>query len=154
MLIILLSLLGFAAVQRPSDVVRWSATPPSEPVIAGRVATIELTARIEEGWKLYALSQPKGGPLPLAIALPRSAPFTLRQKQISGPVPKLLKDEIFNLETQYYEHEATFTVPVDVPKRLTGKQQVPIDVTFQACGANICLRPFTQRMRVDIVVSR
>ena len=141
-------------MQRPTDVVRWSATAPAKAIAPGGVAKIELTAKIEDGWKLYALSQPKGGPIPLAIVLEKGAPFTLVQKQITGPLPKLQKDDVFNLETQYYEHEAAFTLPVTLPKTATGKLQVPLDVTFQACGANICLRPFTQRVNVEISVSR
>ena len=151
-LLILLAMVG--VVQRPTDIVRWSATAPTKAIAAGGVAKIELTAKIEDGWKLYALSQPKGGPIPLAIVIEKGAPFTLVQKQITGPLPKLQKDDNFNLETQYYEHEAAFTLPVTLPKTASGKLQVPLDVTFQACGASICLRPFTQRVNVEIIVSR
>ena len=115
---------------------------------------IELTARIEDGWKLYALSQPKGGPLPLEIVVAKGAPFTLVAKDITAPLPKVHNDANFKLETQYYEREAAFTVPITVSKKSSGKQQVPLDVTFQACGAEICLRPFTQRVNVDVVVGR
>ena len=140
------------SAQRPTDIVRWSAVAPTKAIAAGGTAKIELTARIEEGWKLYALSQPKGGPVPLEIMLEKGTPFTLVQKQITGPLPKIQKDDNFNLDTQYYEHEAVFAVPIGLPKSIKGKQQVPVDVTFQACGATICLRPFTQRVNVDINV--
>ena len=140
------------SVQRPTDIVRWSGVAPTKAVAAGGTAKIELTARIEEGWKLYALSQPKGGPVPLEIVLEKSTPFALLQKQITGPLPKIQKDDNFNLETQYYEHEAAFTVPISLPKSVKGRQQVQLNVTFQACGATICLRPFTQRVNVDINV--
>jgi DsbC/DsbD-like thiol-disulfide interchange protein len=142
------------SAQRPTDIVRWTAATPSKAVAAGGTVKIELTAKIEDGWKLYALSQPKGGPVPLEILLEKGTPFTLLQKQITGPLPKVEKDDNFNLDTQYYEREAAFTVPIMVPKAASGKQQVPLDVTFQACGASICLRPFTQRISVDINVSR
>jgi thiol:disulfide interchange protein DsbD len=153
-LLLLILLTALSTGQRPTDIVRWSAAATSKTVAAGGTARIELTAKIEDGWKLYALSQPKGGPVPLAIALEKGAPFTLVQKQITAPLPKLQKDDNFNLETQYYEHEAAFTVPVTIPKTASGKQQVPLDVTFQACGASICLRPFTQRINVAISVGR
>jgi hypothetical protein len=29
---------------------------------------------------------------------------------------------------------------------------VPLEVTFQACGAELCLRPFTQKLAVEISV--
>ena len=143
-----------APAQRPTDIVKWSATAPPKPVVAGGTAKIELSAKIEDGWKLYALSQPKGGPIPLEIVLEKGTPFTLVQKQITGPLPKVQRDDNFNLDTQYDEREAAFTVPVTISKTASGKQQVPLDVTFQACGASICLRPFTQRINVEMVVSR
>ena len=147
-------LTAVTAGQRPTDIVRWSAAAPPKAVAAGGTAKIELTAKIEDGWKLYALSQPKGGPVPLEIVLERGTLFTLVQKQISGPLPKVQRDDNFNLDTQYYEREAAFTIPVTVPKTASGKQAVPLDVTFQACGATICLRPFTQRINVNINISR
>ena len=152
LLLVLLTMIG--AVQRPTDIVRWSATGPAKAVAPGGVAKIELTAKIEDGWKLYALSQAKGGPVPLSIVVEKGAPFTLAQKGITGPLPKLQKDDNFNLETQYYEHEAVFALPVTVSKTAAGKQRVPLEITFQACGAAICLRPFTQRVEADVSVSR
>lgn len=148
-------LLSLVPLQRPADVVKWSAAAPRAAVAAGGEATITLTAKIESGWKLYALTQPKGGPIPLSITAPKGSAFPVAAKRIVSAQPKIHKDENFNLDTQYHENEASFTVPVTVPRgAATGKNEVPIDVTFQACGASICLRPFTQRVKVDIAVTR
>ena len=142
------------AVQRPTDIVKWSAEAPAAGVRAGTVARINLTARVEDGWKLYALSQPKGGPVPLGIAVAKDAPFTLAARQIVAPAPKSQKDELFDGgNTQYYEETASFVLPVTVPKTVApGEHTVPIDVTFQACGKELCLRPFTQRLDVKVSV--
>ena len=150
-----LSLLLLAALQRPADVVKWSAIGPEKPVAAGSDANIALNARIESGWKLYALTQPEGGPIKLAIATAKGTPFAVVTKRIVAPLPKVHTDQNFKLDTQYYESDAAFTVPVAVPKTMAaGPQQVPIDVTFQACGESICLRPFTQRVTANITVTR
>jgi DsbC/DsbD-like thiol-disulfide interchange protein len=145
-----LLMLFVAAAQRPTDIVKWSAAGPSRPVTADGTASIELTAKIEDGWKLYALTQPKGGPKPLAIEIADGAPFTIAKKQIVAPKPKTLKDENFSLETLYYEHEAVFTVPVAVSAAAAGKTEIPFEITFQACGEGICLRPFTEKLAVRI----
>jgi DsbC/DsbD-like thiol-disulfide interchange protein len=124
-------------------------------VHAGGTVRIALSAKIEPGWKLYALTQPEGGPQRLAIALPKGTPFTLNQKQIGGPVPKVHKDENFSMDTLYYEDAAAFTVPVTVSRdSAAGRQQIPLDVTFQACGQSLCLRPFTQRVTVELTIAR
>ena len=142
------------AVQRPTDIVKWSAEAPAVAVRAGTIAKINLTAKVEDGWKLYALSQPKGGPIPLGIGVAKDSPFTLAAKQIVAPEPKAQKDELFSGgNTQYYEETASFVLPVTVPKTAApGEHNVPIDVTFQACGKELCLRPFTQRLEVKVSV--
>ncbi len=153
-LVLVLALAGSFSIQRPTDIVKWSGQAPAEAVRAGAVVKINLTARVEEGWKLYALSQPKGGPIPLGISVAKEAPFTLAAKGIVAPLPKTQKDELFSGgNTQYYEETAAFVLPVSVPKTVTpGEHSVPIDVTFQACGKELCLRPFTHRLDVKVSV--
>jgi thiol:disulfide interchange protein DsbD len=141
--------LALGSLQRPADVVRWSAAP-STAVAPNGAVKVQLTATIQSGWKLYALTQPKGGPKPLAIEVADGAPFTIAKKQIVAPKPKTLKDENFSLETLYYEHEAVFTVPVAVSAAATAKTEIPLEITFQACGEGICLRPFTEKLTVTI----
>jgi DsbC/DsbD-like thiol-disulfide interchange protein len=148
-------LLSLVSVQRPADVVKWSATAPGTAVTSGGEAKITLTAKIESGWKLYALTQPAGGPVPLTIASPKGAALTVVRKRISAGLPKSHKDENFKVDTLFYEDDARFTVPVTVPKTAAaGRTAVPIDVTFQACGESICLRPFTERVTVNITIVR
>jgi DsbC/DsbD-like thiol-disulfide interchange protein len=156
MLAILLSLsLSLISPQRPADVVKWSAVAPAKPVLAGSEAKISLNAKIEKGWKLYALTQPVGGPQKLAIAAAKGTPFTIATKRIVAPTPLVHKDDNFNLDTQFYEADVVFTVPLTIPKNTAaGPQQVPIDVTFQACGESLCLRPFTERVTVTITVAK
>ena len=151
-----LALVSTLAVQRPTDIVKWSAEVSTDGVRPGAVARITLTAKVEDGWKLYAIAQPKGGPIPLGIAVGKGAPFTLAAKAIVSPAPKLQKDELFGGgQTQYYEKEAVFVLPVTVEKSVTpGAHTVPIDVTFQACGKELCLRPFTQRLEVKLTVAK
>lgn len=155
-LLLLAVLAAFApSLQRPGDVVKWSASAAAAPVVAGGNARIALTARVEAGWKLYALTQPKGGPLPLSIGVSKGSGFAIDPRKIAGPRPKVLADENFKLDTLYYEDDAAFTVPVRIPKTTTaGRLLLPLEVTFQACGASICLRPFTQRLSVEIDVVR
>ena len=156
MLFLLLCLsLGGIPTQRPADVVKWSADAPAKPVAAGSMAQIALTARIAPGWKLYALTQPKGGPVPLNIAVAKGSPFEVDRQAIVAPKAKTQDDEQFSTKTQYHEGEATFTVPVGVGKTLApGSHTVPLEVTFQACGERICLRPYTQRVEVGVVVGK
>lgn len=153
LLALLLSLAAAPAIQKPADVVKWSAASPQTAVAPGGTVRVALTAKIENGWKLYALTQPAEGPLPLTIAAAGGTPFTVAKDKIVAPKPKVLKDETFGVETLYYETEVDFTVPVTLAKTAkAGQVEVPLEVTFQACGQSICLRPFTQRLTADVTV--
>jgi DsbC/DsbD-like thiol-disulfide interchange protein len=147
--LILVCSLSLASLQRPSDVVKWSAAElRAAATTASGTVNVQLTAKIQSGWKLYALTQPQGGPKPLAIEVADGAPFTVSKKQIVAPKAKTLKDANFGLETLYYEGEAVFTVPVSIAGSLTGTPVVPLEITYQACGNDICLRPFTEKLNV------
>ncbi len=149
--LILILGLSIGAPQRPADVVHWSGTAAAD---GAGTLKVQLTATIESGWKLYALTQPKGGPRPLDIEVAKGAPFTIAKKQIAAPKPKTLKDENFNLETLYYEGEARFTVPVTAAASTSKATGIPFEITFQACGKDICLRPFTQKVNVPLNIAR
>ena len=152
MVLLLLISVAMPAAQRPADVVQWSAIASSDTVSPGGTAKIVLRAHIQNGWKLYALTQPAGGPQKLSIVVPRDAPFTLSEKQIVAPAPKTMKDANFGTDSMYYEKAVEFTVPVTVAKSAAGQVEVPLEVTFQACGAELCLRPFTQKLSVALSV--
>lgn len=153
-LLMLILALAAGAVQRPSEVVQWRVEAPAAAVAKNGVARLTVTATIARGWKLYAIEQPEGGPEPLAFETP-DAHFSVNEKQIVAPKPKIQKDDNFGVETRYYDTVAAFTVPVSVSRTAAeGRRQVPLEVTFQACGAELCLRPFTQTLNVEIDVKR
>ena len=142
------------SAQRPADVVRWSAGAAGLAVKAGATVPVEITADVQEGWHLYALSQPKSGPIPLLFAVAKGKPFEIRAKEIVAPKAEVVKDPNFNLETHQYDGKVTFKVPVSAARTATpGAHAVPIEITFQACGNGICLRPFTQTLSIDLTVS-
>ena len=155
-LLLALLLLAVAPAQRPSDIVKWSASPIDTQLAAGAVAKITITASIQPGWKLYAIEQPVGGPVPLEFELAEGTPFEIARKQIVAPKAKVqAKDENFGVATRYYERDARFTIPVALRASVAaGPHTIPLEITFQACGAELCLRPFTEKIAVAITVAR
>lgn len=141
------------AAQRPTDIVKWSARPAQIEVKAGTVVPLEITAEVQGGWFLYGLTQPKGGPIPLNFAGAKGKPFQVQPKGIKGPEPIVKEDPVFDLTTRMHEGKVVFTVPVLVARGVSaGAQTVPIEISFQACGNGICLRPFTHTVNVDVMV--
>ena len=156
LLILTLVSLLITPVQRPTDVVKWSAEHPGDVPADRRTILVKVTAEIQPGWKLYALQQPAGGPKPLAFETPEGAPFRVSKAQIVAPKSKVLaQDENFAVDTHYYETRAAFTVPVAVERSVAaGTHEIPLEVTFQACGNELCLRPFTQKLPVRVSIGK
>ena len=140
------------AAQRPTDVVRWSARAAGDAAPGGRL-DIEVTAEVQRGWNLYGLMQPKTGPKPLHFAIAAGEPFEIRVKEIKGPAARTVADENFNAETSQHAGKAVFSVPVTIGRGVpAGARTVPLQVTFQACGNGLCLRPFTQTLDVQVTI--
>src|SRR5262249_32400141 len=75
-----------------------SDTPKAPP---GSTVALKLTAKLEEGWHLYSLTTPKGGPIPTTASLtenPAIAGFKIYQ-----PKPERRFDPNFNLDTETFE---------------------------------------------------
>ena len=144
----------FAPLQRPVDVVKWSVVPAATAVAPGTTVNLKVSADVQPGWKLYAIEQPHGGPKSLAFATTEPSAFQLASKRIVSPPSKVQKqDDNFAVSTHYYDGATVFTVPVTVSRSTAaGVHTVPLEVTFQACGKDICLRPFTQKLPVEVTV--
>jgi thiol-disulfide isomerase/thioredoxin len=132
-----------ARAQDTLDPIRWTikTDAPTASLKAGDKFGAQLIAKIDEGWHLYSPEQPSGGPLPTRIKLAEGGPFKLAG-EIDIPQPQVAFDPVFNMETQVFEGEATFTLPIAVAADATaGKHTVSVSVTFQSCNQTTCLPP-------------
>ena len=136
-LLLAASLLPAAAQMNP---VRWSM---SEQGRKGSVITFKVKADIESGWHLYSISQPSGGPIPTRIWLDGEQPFELAG-QVTGPKPKSEFDRNFEMDVEYYEGVAEFSLPVK--QKSQGKQTLRVSAHFQVCNDKLCLPPRTVRI--------
>jgi thiol:disulfide interchange protein DsbD len=149
------SLLAAAVVaQSAPSRVHWQAALV-EPVALGPgvAASIAVSAQIDAGWHVYALTQAPGGPTALQIAVDEN-PVVEPGGAPVGPNPETRHDPSFDLDTQYYLRGAEFQVPV-VFRRTpdAGRQWIPISVRFQSCSDRECLPPTTVHLRVAIDVN-
>jgi len=142
-----------AAAQKPGDIVKWSVRGPAAPVKAGGTVAVELSAKIEEGRILYAMTQPDGGPIPLEVSIPKKQPFAIDAKRIDAPMPASKKTDTGS--ENYYERAFTLTVPMTAARDARAASYVvPVEVTYQVCSGSICLRPDTETLPVNVNVKR
>lgn len=141
-----------AAACYPQSPAKWSLSSPDnpKPSKAGETAAVKLEAVIDEGWHLYALDQPSGGPIATSIKVSEGSPFEIAGK-INSPEPLTKPDTNFPdasskpLLTKYFERSAAFSVPL----RSTADGDLStlrLDVRFQLCNDTTCLPPRTVRV--------
>lgn len=130
--------------------IKWTlqVKPTPAPLKVGDVFTAELTAKIDAGWHLYALTLPPGGPRPTRITLPDHQPFELDGK-IEAPDPLTDYDPNFGQETTFYEDAVTFTLPVKVTGEAAGNR-LEVSVRYQVCTRQLCLAPKTVRLEANL----
>ncbi len=140
-----------AAGQRP---VHWRLAVPAAAgaaPVAGQRLQLRLTARMDEGWYIYSLTQGEGGPFPMRITVPDGGAIRL-DGSIAAPEPERHDDPNFGIVTETYRRAATFGLPV----RLAGdprRDAAVVLVSYQTCNDRICLPPHTDSVRLALASS-
>jgi thiol:disulfide interchange protein len=146
LLIFLFPLILFA--QNPA---KWSLSlaPATGVIKAGDKVRIDLKADIEQGWHLYALEQPEGGPIATTIKVTEGKPFQI-DGVIDSPKPTSKPDPNFPvdgkpLETMFFVDKVGFVVPLKATAEASSND-ISLDVRFQLCNDTFCLPPKTVRV--------
>ena len=138
------SLIVCGMAQSPAH---WSLdSDRSGPIKKDELVKIQLNAAIEEGWHLYALDQPAGGPIATTIKVADGSPFEIAG-DISSPKPIVKPDPNFivdgrPLDTKFFERAATFTLSVRAVAD-SSVDAIAINVRLQLCNDKFCLPPKT-----------
>ena len=144
-LLLALAVLAVGAQEEKLNPVTWSLKAVNA---ADGKLYAELTAKIESGWHLYALTPMTGGPKPTRITLPREQAFELAG-QLEAPDPFVEKDPNFDMEVEYYEEQVTFKLPL---KRLPGQSgnKLLVEARYQTCTNKLCLPPRLVKLEAEV----
>lgn len=144
--LLLLSLVSGVYAQ---DTTKWTLrTEPAEKEFeSGRVLDAILSAEIGEGWHLYAMDQPPGGPIPTTIAVPEGSPYVLNGA-VSSPEPITEHDPNFDIETKFFADSAEFRIPLKTTKDAS-VGSLGINIRYQLCNDKLCLPPKTVQVTLD-----
>jgi thiol:disulfide interchange protein DsbD len=124
--------------QTRREPVQWDFTLEQKSAPPGATVLGKVTARLEDGWHIYSLTNPEGGPTPTKVTLqpgPAIAGIELHQ-----PPPKTKFDANFSMNVEAFERDLTVWVPVQVAKDApAGQTEVALLVRYQACTDRECL---------------
>ena len=95
-------------------------------------------ATIDEGWKLYGLNVPEGGPVPTSITFEDMVNAKELKKPVEVTPSEVKHDEVFDMEVPYFKHEATISQNVRVTER---PATVKGYLSFMCCNDDTCLPP-------------
>ena len=136
--------------------VQWSTKFASSAAALhpGAKVTLNLTANIESGWHVYAVSQPPDSPvIATDISVPAGQPLALAG-EVAAPQPISRMDPTIGKQTDFYENSASFTLPLKVEKNArAGKHSFEVDLRFQACSNRLCLPPRTEKIETPISIA-
>lgn len=131
--------LGGGSVQRPEQVVRWTAH-----VVEGTPGRPELRldATVADGWKVYALDSPPPSP-PLVVTPVLPPGVDAAGAAVHRTEPKTTFDPNFQATVRLFEHAVAVAVPL---RGVTAGQRLGADVRFTTCNDRICLPPKVVRV--------
>jgi thiol:disulfide interchange protein len=119
----------------------------------GEQLRVTLRAPIPNGWHLYSLTQPPGGPIPTTIDVgPPTLAFV--SGTIGAPVPTIAPDPNFGIESEWYADSAAFRIPVRIAgNSAQGAQELQLRVGYQTCNARYCLPPTEDTLTLALTVA-
>jgi thiol:disulfide interchange protein DsbD len=134
-----------------AEPVQWSlaaSASDGSPVRKGTAVIAHLHAVIKPGWHIYSLYEEPGGPTAMRITVPTREPFAIGG-DFDLPPPRSGIDPGFERETHFYTGDVVVTIPL----RATRKTAVPVavDVFYQACNRESCLRPTVAHLTAAVV---
>src|ERR1700722_18615675 len=111
--ILLLASASLGLAQR-EDPVQWTLTSDAAQAPPGSRVTLHLTAKLEEGWHLYSLTTPPGGPIPTTVKLDENP--AVDAVKIYQPKPARRFDSNFNLGVETFEKEVPLLLDAGLKK--------------------------------------
>jgi thiol:disulfide interchange protein len=116
------------------DPVSWSFKVTK---IEGNKYEINMNASIEEGWHLYSISLPEGGPIATTFTFKQTPDFRLidKVKELNKSITE--HDAIFNLDLSFFEKAATFSQVVELVNAESA--EINGNIEYQACFSDKCI---------------
>lgn len=140
-LLTLVACLGQAQILTP---VKWKIKLDDSESVE---KTLTFTATIDNGWHLYDMNLPEGGPVSTSFAFETVKGAKLIGEPIASKEATTVFDEQFNMNLRWFAKNVTFTQKIEVtdPKGL----KLEGYVEFMACNDENCLPPEKEEFSFD-----
>ena len=103
------------------------------------ISTLEFTATLDEGWHLYDMNLPEGGPVSTSFIFETVKGAELVGKPVPSIKPTAFFDELFDMEVRWFANKVTFTQKIKVTD--SKKFKIDGEVEYMVCNDATCLPP-------------
>ncbi len=121
------------------DPIQWTLTSEVAKAPPGATMPLHLKATFQEGWHLYSLTTPAGGPIPTTAQLAENP--AVKASKLYQPPPIRQFDKNFNLDTETFENEVDLPLAAELVPDAKGAIELTANVRYQACNDRQCLPP-------------
>ncbi len=108
----------------------------------GKPDQLVIEAKIQNGWHIYSLTQPKGGTLPTTIDVKFIGDAKLAGEFKAIPTPKVQFSDVFKVNLEEHEGTVRWIAPLTVAD---GAESAGLKIygtlSYQACNEGSCLPP-------------
>ena len=132
------------------DPIQWTLTSNVTKAPAGSTVPLHLKATFQEGWHLYSLTTPAGGPIPTTAALADNP--AIKGSKLYQPPPNRQLDKNFNLDTETFEKEVDLPLTAELAPDAKGSVELVANVRYQACNDRQCLPPRKKTASFTVMV--
>lgn len=143
----------FSLKSQVLEPVKWQFSLNS---VSDTEVEIVAEAAIDEGWHLYSVNLPEGGPVPTSINLIESDEYGAAGEIKQEPQPEKQYDQAFDMELSWFSNFATLTLPVRI--KSADVEVVEGYVEFMVCDDEQCLPPdrvdFSLSLGDDVVAGK
>lgn len=127
-----------------SQPVKWSV---SQNKISNNKIEISATAEIKEGWHLYGIKLPEGGPIATSLKIVNKESILTEENVIEKTVPIKKFDSTFNMELTYFNTSAILQKVVVLKE---GATEIKGEIEFMACNDEECSPPDIYKFTIAI----
>lgn len=132
--------------------VRFELLVDAAEVPAGEVFEAKLRAELASGWHIYSLNQPPP-PVKTTVTVVKESAFEAAGP-VTQPTPIVAYDPSFDIDTEYFEEQVDFGVPVRVRSSTgPGAETLGVKVRFMVCSDTLCLPPQTKGFEAAVRVA-
>lgn len=107
---------------------------------------ITATAIIDNGWHLYGIELPKGGPIPTKWTFDGTTGVEFTGKIVTAIPPETVTDPSWNMQLNWWEHKAVLKRQFSITD--PANAVIECKVKYMVCNGDNCLPPTTVKHRI------